>query len=52
SCNKVLRGLMEPRECPLFGRVCNPQSPIGACMVSMEGACNIEYRYRRIYKIS
>ncbi|MBS7628995.1 hydrogenase formation protein HypD, partial [Candidatus Bathyarchaeota archaeon] len=52
SCNKVLRGLMEPRECPLFGGVCTPQSPIGPCMVSMEGACNIEYRYRRIAKIS
>jgi len=52
SCDKVLRGLMEPKECPLFGGTCKPQSPIGPCMVSMEGACNIEYRYRRTAKIS
>ncbi|MGQ9542771.1 MAG: hydrogenase formation protein HypD [Candidatus Bathyarchaeia archaeon] len=48
SCDKVLRGLVAPQDCPLFGEACNPQRPVGPCMVSMEGACNIEYRYRRL----
>ena len=47
GCDRVLRGLMEPQECALFGEACTPQRPVGACMVSMEGSCNIEYRYRR-----
>jgi len=47
GCDRVLRGLMEPQECALFGKACTPQHPIGPCMVSMEGSCNIEYRYRR-----
>ncbi|MEM3018415.1 MAG: hydrogenase formation protein HypD [Candidatus Bathyarchaeia archaeon] len=47
SCDQVLRGLMEPRECPLFGNACSPQHPVGPCMVSLEGSCNIEYKYRR-----
>lgn len=45
-CGEVLRGLIEPVECPLFGKACNPSHPVGPCMVSIEGACNIEYRYR------
>ncbi len=44
-CGDVLRGLIESRECPLFGKVCGPDTPYGACMVSVEGGCNIEYRY-------
>ena len=44
-CSEVLRGLAIPQDCPLFGKVCNPSSPIGPCMVSIEGSCNIEYRY-------
>ncbi len=47
GCDRVLRGLMEPQECTLFGTRCTPQNPVGPCMVSMEGSCNIEYRYRR-----
>ncbi|WPL16287.1 Hydrogenase expression/formation protein HypD [Thiorhodovibrio winogradskyi] len=39
ECPKVLRGLMEPTDCKLFGRVCSPENPLGACMVSSEGAC-------------
>ncbi|NLG29419.1 MAG: hydrogenase formation protein HypD, partial [Chloroflexi bacterium] len=38
-CGDVLRGLLEPSECPLFGRACTPTHPIGPCMVSAEGAC-------------
>ncbi len=47
ECHRVLRGLVEPKECKLFGVTCNPNHPIGPCMVSIEGSCNIEYRYRR-----
>ncbi len=45
-CGEVLRGLIPPAECPLFGKACRPQSPVGPCMVSVEGACNIDYRYK------
>jgi len=44
-CGDVLRGVIESRECELFGEVCTPSNPVGPCMVSREGACNIEYRY-------
>ena len=45
-CGEVLRGIYEPSECPLFSKVCTPQTPVGPCMVSVEGSCNIEYRYK------
>jgi hydrogenase expression/formation protein HypD len=44
-CGDVLRGVLLPPECPLFGRACTPQNPIGPCMVSAEGACAAYYRY-------
>lgn len=44
-CGGVLRGVIESRECDLFGEECTPANPVGPCMVSREGACNIEYRY-------
>ena len=44
-CGELLRGIAYPKECPLFGKRCKPESPVGPCMVSIEGACNIEYRY-------
>jgi hydrogenase expression/formation protein HypD len=46
-CDRVLRGLLDPPECPLFGKVCTPRSPVGPCMVSSEGSCAIEYKYGR-----
>lgn len=46
-CGEVLRGVMEPGECPLFGKACTPIQPVGPCMVSREGGCNIEYRWGR-----
>ncbi len=46
-CGDVLRGVIDARECPLFGKKCTPEHPIGPCMVSFEGACNIEYRYKK-----
>lgn len=46
-CGEVIKGLIEPIECPLFGKNCTPDNPKGACMVSTtEGACAIFYRYR------
>jgi hydrogenase expression/formation protein HypD len=43
----VLQGLIKPHECPMFGTRCTPDSPLGATMVSNEGACAAYYRYRR-----
>ena len=42
----VLRGLKKPHECPAFGTRCTPERPLGATMVSSEGACAAYYRYR------
>ncbi|MGO9379600.1 MAG: hydrogenase formation protein HypD [Dissulfurispiraceae bacterium] len=44
-CGLVLRGIKMPSECPLFAKVCNPDKPVGACMVSSEGSCAAYYRY-------
>ena len=44
-CGEILRGLIEPTECPLFQTTCNPTHPIGPCMVSIEGSCHIELKY-------
>lgn len=46
-CGDVLRGLMKPPECALFGKACNPEKPVGPCMVSGEGSCAAWFRYRR-----
>lgn len=42
----VLRGVAKPHECPAFGKTCTPEHPLGATMVSSEGACAAYYRYR------
>ncbi|MBU1558488.1 MAG: hydrogenase formation protein HypD [Gammaproteobacteria bacterium] len=47
ECGAILRGMKRPNECKLFGKVCNPENPIGACMVSSEGACAAFYTYGR-----
>lgn len=44
-CGDVLRGIIKPPECPLFGRVCLPERPTGPCMVSGEGACASYYMF-------
>jgi len=44
-CGDVLKGLISPRECRLFAKACTPEHPVGACMVSGEGACAAYYRY-------
>jgi len=46
-CGEVLRGLIDSRDCPAFGVACTPMNPLGPCMVSMEGSCNIYFRYHR-----
>jgi hydrogenase expression/formation protein HypD len=44
---QVLRGIRKPGDCPAFGTACTPEHPLGATMVSSEGACAAYYRYRR-----
>jgi hydrogenase expression/formation protein HypD len=44
---QVLQGHIKPHECPAFGGKCTPEHPLGATMVSSEGACAAYYRYRR-----
>jgi len=45
ECPAVLRGAIKPPACPLFGKSCTPENPIGSCMVSSEGACAAYYNY-------
>jgi hydrogenase expression/formation protein HypD len=44
-CGEVLKGKVAPCDCPLFGTVCTPEEPVGACMVSSEGSCAAAYKY-------
>jgi hydrogenase expression/formation protein HypD len=46
-CGKVLRGISDPADCGLFGTRCTPDSPVGPCMVSHEGACLVTHKYSR-----
>jgi len=43
----VLKGVIKPWECRVFGTACTPETPIGTCMVSSEGACAAYYNYGR-----
>ncbi len=45
---EVLQGLIKPNECPAFGKECTPRTPLGATMVSSEGACAAYFQYRRL----
>ena len=45
-CGLVLKGVKEPTDCALFGKECTPENPVGACMVSGEGACAACFKYR------
>jgi hydrogenase expression/formation protein HypD len=47
ECGAILRGVKKPAECKLFGTVCTPETPIGSCMVSAEGACAAHWTYGR-----
>lgn len=42
-CDQILMGKMQPQQCPLFGKVCKPLTPQGACMVSEEGSCHAAF---------
>ena len=44
-CGEVLQGKCKPSDCKVFGKVCTPEHPVGACMVSDEGACAAYYQY-------
>jgi hydrogenase expression/formation protein HypD len=46
-CGEILKGYKRPFECKLFGSLCKPENPVGACMVSNEGACQAYYKYDR-----
>jgi hydrogenase expression/formation protein HypD len=47
ECGDVLRGLTKPADCKLFGTLCSPETPMGSCMVSPEGACSAHWTYGR-----
>ncbi len=46
-CGDVMQGISSPTDCPLFGTVCTPEDPVGACMVSSEGSCAASYKYEQ-----
>ena len=48
DCPSILRGIKRPSDCKLFGTICTPESPMGACMVSSEGACAAYWSYGRV----
>ncbi|MDP3331946.1 MAG: hypothetical protein Q8S55_08135 [Methylococcaceae bacterium] len=48
---EVLQGLIKPAQCPEFGTRCTPEHPLGATMVSSEGACAAYFRYRRYQNV-
>lgn len=45
-CGEVITGRLTPCDCPMFGKRCTPEDPVGPCMVSSEGACAASYRYQ------
>ena len=47
QCGEILKGVLKPWECKVFGTACTPEHPIGTCMVSSEGACAAYYKYGR-----
>lgn len=51
ECGAILRGVKEPKDCRIFGSVCTPETPVGSCMVSSEGACAAHYTYGRFRDI-
>jgi hydrogenase expression/formation protein HypD len=50
QCGDVLKGALKPWECGVFGTACTPETPIGTCMVSSEGACAAYYNYGQYAK--
>jgi hydrogenase expression/formation protein HypD len=52
QCGEILKGVKRPWECKVFGTACTPETPIGSCMVSSEGACAAYYNFGRLSKIA
>lgn len=52
QCGEVLKGVIKPWQCKVYGTACTPETPIGALMVSSEGACAAHYQYGRIARVS
>jgi hydrogenase expression/formation protein HypD len=50
QCGEILKGVLKPWHCKVFGTACTPENPLGACMVSSEGACAAYYKYGRLSK--
>ncbi|HAN23847.1 MAG: hydrogenase formation protein HypD [Microbacterium sp.] len=50
ECGSVLRGVIKPWQCKVFGTACTPETPIGTCMVSPEGACAAYYNFGRLHR--
>jgi len=50
QCGEVLKGVIKPWECKVFGTSCTPETPIGTCMVSSEGACAAYYHFGRLHR--
>ena len=50
ECGSVLRGAIKPWQCKVFGTACTPETPIGTCMVSPEGACAAYYNFGRLHR--
>jgi hydrogenase expression/formation protein HypD len=50
QCGEVLKGAIKPWECKVFGTACTPETPIGTCMVSSEGACAAYYNFGRMHR--
>ena len=52
QCGEILKGVKKPWECKVFGTACTPETPIGSCMVSSEGACAAYYNFGRLSKMA
>lgn len=48
ACGEIIRGLKTPEKCPMFGKKCTPENPVGPCMVSVEGACQNFFRQKNL----
>ena len=47
KCGEVIQGIVSPKKCPMFGKICTPENPVGPCMVSVEGACQNFFRHEK-----
>ncbi|WP_026731088.1 hydrogenase formation protein HypD [Fischerella sp. PCC 9605] len=52
QCGEILKGVLKPWQCKVFGTACTPETPIGTCMVSSEGACAAYYKYGRFSQVA